>query len=95
MIFLFFLSLFLKHKEETEYNGVETYVANALKDMDATWVPNQTAMCLSEEMDSSDQGKDELVDEMIQIAIQIHVMFDLFKFVFFFKREREKRSLWI
>lgn len=45
MAYLFFL-LYLRHKDETEYNGPEQAVANAVRDNDTSWIPNQAALVL-------------------------------------------------
>jgi hypothetical protein len=45
--YLFFL-VYLQNKDETEFTGVETYVANKVKDEDVAWIPERRALALEQ-----------------------------------------------
>lgn len=43
--YVFYIS-YLKDKESTEYTGIESYIANKLKNYDNSWIPINKAMVL-------------------------------------------------
>ncbi len=52
--YVFFL-IYLEHKDEDEYTGVETYVSAKILDDDITWIPNETSMCLEQLLESAER----------------------------------------
>ena len=58
--YLFFL-VYLKHKDETDYSGLETYVHKSYKSENLEWIPTNVALCLE-----SGQEETSTVEEMIQ-----------------------------
>ena len=64
----------LNHKEETDYTGAETYVANCLSEEDISWVPQGCAMelVLKEEDDdvveAITQGTESTLDRFKSMA---------------------------
>lgn len=43
--YLYYIS-YLKSKNHTEYNGVETYVAGKLEEQDLSWIPSRTSFAI-------------------------------------------------
>ena len=59
--YLYFM-VYLRHKEETEFSGVESYVAECQIMENLEWLPTKMAMCLETE-DSNVQTVQEVVEQ--------------------------------
>ena len=49
--YLYFL-VYLRHKEETEYSGVESYVAECQIKENLEWLPTKMSMCLEHDAEA-------------------------------------------
>ena len=58
--YLFFL-VYLKHKDETDYSGLETYVHKSYKSENLEWIPTNVALCLE-----SGQEETSTVEEIMK-----------------------------
>lgn len=57
--YLFFMYA-VKKKDETEYNGMESYVAKKIENFDITFMPANRAMCIK----TDDETKDNLQNQI-------------------------------
>lgn len=67
-LYLYYL-VYLKTKDETEYTGLESYIAGLLEEEDVSFYPMHKAMCLAaddEEEDPFQVGVNEKFDKMSQ-----------------------------
>lgn len=65
--YLYFLS-YLKRKDPTEYNGVESFVSQMLKAQDLSWVPSRTSFAIQNQAVNPLDQEDDLA---AQVGVQI------------------------
>merc|ERR1711871_71735 len=54
-----FYIIYLRHKDEDEYTGVETFVSSKILDDDISWIPNETSMCLEQLLENGGETQDD------------------------------------
>lgn len=67
---VYFLS-YLRSKDQTEYSGVETYVAEMLERQDLSFVPSRTSLVIqNRKIGIGDEGDmEDHIGEMIDLAV--------------------------
>lgn len=68
--YLFFIA-HLKAKDEHDYNGTESYVANKLKSQDVEWFPLNKASIIAHSMDEEESKNKDLVEHMAKEVDEI------------------------
>jgi DNA-directed RNA polymerase subunit L len=67
--YLFFMYA-VKKKDETEYNGMESYVAKKIENFDITFMPANRAMCIK----TDDETKDNLQNQIKNMIKKMEVL---------------------
>lgn len=78
--YLYFI-VWLQVKDETEFTGPESYVAQCIKDRNNDWFPRMQAMSLAEEDEETEQPEQisdlrEMIDSLLTIAKNHDKQFD-------------------
>jgi len=66
--------VYLKQKDETEYSGIETYVADKLEEDDTTFYPTEKAMCLDEDEEEVDEWKEDVKERFDKLTSEFALL---------------------
>ena len=61
---------YLKRKDPTEYNGVESYVAQMLKDQSLAWLPVRTSIVIQDHGAAADDAEDDVALAAVRSALR-------------------------
>ena len=64
--YLFFMYA-VRKKDETEYNGMESYVAAKIESFDITFMPAHRAMCIKTDDETKDNLQNQIKDMIKKI----------------------------
>jgi inositol 1,4,5-triphosphate receptor type 1 len=66
--------VYLRQKDETEYTGIETYVADKLEEDDTSWYPTEKAICLGADEEEEDPWKVEVNERFNKLTEEFAVL---------------------